>query len=180
MPPILAGILAIYGLIIAVIISNRMREKLPLYTAFMQFGAGVSVGMSGLAAGCVYTYPSVYLHMHMYMQFIHFIIMGWIYSRHLTDKIANSFAIGIIGDVGVRGIGQQPKLFVGMILILIFAEVLGEFCPSLICRNRILCSYMCRTINFIYVNVLVCVGLYGMIVALLMITQSTTEVGQCL
>ncbi len=36
-----------------------------------------------------------------------------------------SFAIGIVGDAGVRGTAQQPRLFVGMILILIFAEVLG-------------------------------------------------------
>lgn len=35
------------------------------------------------------------------------------------------FAIGIVGDAGVRGTAQQPRLFVGMILILIFAEVLG-------------------------------------------------------
>jgi V-type H+-transporting ATPase proteolipid subunit len=51
MPPILAGILSIYGLIIAVLISNSVREKLPLYTAFLLFGAGLSVGMCGLAAG---------------------------------------------------------------------------------------------------------------------------------
>ena len=38
-----------------------------------------------------------------------------------------SFAIGIVGDAGVRGSAQQPRLYVGMILILIFAEVLGEF-----------------------------------------------------
>lgn len=37
-----------------------------------------------------------------------------------------SFAIGIVGDAGVRGTAQQPRLFVGMILILIFAEVLGK------------------------------------------------------
>lgn len=36
------------------------------------------------------------------------------------------FAIGIVGDAGVRGTAQQPRLFVGMILILIFAEVLGQ------------------------------------------------------
>lgn len=41
-----------------------------------------------------------------------------------------SFAIGIVGDAGVRGTAQQPRLFVGMILILIFAEVLGEYLPS--------------------------------------------------
>ena len=40
--------------------------------------------------------------------------------------LAAGFAIGIVGDAGVRGTAQQPRLFVGMILILIFAEVLGE------------------------------------------------------
>jgi V-type H+-transporting ATPase proteolipid subunit len=33
------------------------------------------------------------------------------------------YAIGIVGDAGVRGTAQQPRLFVGMILILIFSEV---------------------------------------------------------
>lgn len=56
--------------------------------SFLQLGAGLSVGFSGLAAG---------------------------------------FAIGIVGDSGVRGTAQQPRLFVGMILILIFAEVLGLY-----------------------------------------------------
>lgn len=40
--------------------------------------------------------------------------------------LSAGFAIGIVGDAGVRGTAQQPRLFVGMILILIFAEVLGE------------------------------------------------------
>lgn len=30
---------------------------------------------------------------------------------------------GIAGDSGVRGTGQQPRIFVAMILILIFSEV---------------------------------------------------------
>lgn len=63
-------------------------ESYPLYKGFIDLGAGLSVGLSGLAAG---------------------------------------FAIGIVGDSGVRGTAQQPKLFVGMILILIFAEVLGLY-----------------------------------------------------
>lgn len=41
--------------------------------------------------------------------------------------LAAGFAIGIVGDCGVRGTAQQPRLFVGMILILIFAEVLGLY-----------------------------------------------------
>jgi V-type H+-transporting ATPase proteolipid subunit len=58
------------------------------YRSFHHLGAGLSVGLSGLAAG---------------------------------------FAIGIVGDAGVRGTAQQPRLYVGMILILIFAEVLGLY-----------------------------------------------------
>ncbi|KAE8355168.1 hypothetical protein BDV28DRAFT_155575 [Aspergillus coremiiformis] len=41
--------------------------------------------------------------------------------------LAAGFAIGIVGDAGVRGTAQQPRLYVGMILILIFAEVLGLY-----------------------------------------------------
>lgn len=84
----MAGIIGIYGLVVSVLISDGLKQHLPLYTSFIQFGAGLSVGLAGLAAG---------------------------------------FAIGIVGDAGVRGTAQQPRLFVGMILILIFAEVLGMF-----------------------------------------------------
>ena len=85
-PVIMAGIIAIYGLVVSVLISNDLTQKTSLFAGFIQLGAGLSVGLSGLAAG---------------------------------------FAIGIVGDAGVRGTAQQPRLFVGMILILIFAEVLG-------------------------------------------------------
>mmetsp|Transcript_91778 Transcript_91778/g.163346 ORF Transcript_91778/g.163346 Transcript_91778/m.163346 type:complete len:178 (+) Transcript_91778:50-583(+) len=43
------------------------------------------------------------------------------------SSLAAGMAIGIVGDAGVRGVAQQPKLFVGMILILIFAEALGLY-----------------------------------------------------
>ena len=87
-PVIMAGIIAIYGLVVSVLISNDLSQNQSLFTGFIQLGAGLSVGLAGLAAG---------------------------------------FAIGIVGDAGVRGTAQQPRLFVGMILILIFAEVLGKF-----------------------------------------------------
>jgi len=86
MPPIMAGIVAIYGLVISVLIANRLQEKSALHTNFLFLGAGLSVGICGMVAG---------------------------------------FSIGIVGDVGVRGATQQPKLYVGMILIMVFAEVLG-------------------------------------------------------
>ncbi|UJR36787.1 hypothetical protein I4U23_029500 [Adineta vaga] len=88
-PVVMAGIIAIYGLVVAVLIANNITgDNYGLYKAFLQLGAGLSVGLSGLAAG---------------------------------------FAVGIVGDAGVRGTAQQPRLYVGMILILIFAEVLGLY-----------------------------------------------------
>uniref|UniRef100_A0A2K6SPA2 V-type proton ATPase proteolipid subunit n=1 Tax=Saimiri boliviensis boliviensis TaxID=39432 RepID=A0A2K6SPA2_SAIBB len=76
-PVVMAGIIAIYGLVVAVLIANSLNDDISLYRSFLQLGAGLSMGLSGLTAG---------------------------------------FAIGI-----------QPRLFVGMILILIFAEVLGLY-----------------------------------------------------
>merc|ERR1712055_1246414 len=89
-PVVMAGILAIYGLVVAALIANDIgpAPEYTLFKSFVHLGAGLSVGLSGLAAG---------------------------------------FAIGIVGDAGVRGTAQQPKLYVGMILILIFAEVLGLY-----------------------------------------------------
>ena len=41
--------------------------------------------------------------------------------------LAAGMAIGVVGDAGVRANAQQPKLFVGMILILIFAEAVALY-----------------------------------------------------
>ena len=41
--------------------------------------------------------------------------------------LASGYAIGIVGDEGVRQFMHQPCLFVGIVLILIFAEVLGLY-----------------------------------------------------
>jgi len=90
-PVVMAGILGIYGVVVAVLIAGQLEAagpKYDLYRGFIHLGAGLSVGLSGLAAG---------------------------------------YAIGIVGDAGVRGTAQQPRLFVGMLLILIFAEVLGLY-----------------------------------------------------
>lgn len=43
------------------------------------------------------------------------------------SALAAGLAIGIVGDAGVRAVAQQPRLFVGMILILIFAEALALY-----------------------------------------------------
>merc|ERR1719153_1436161 len=89
-PVVMAGVLGIYGLITAVIINGKIDNpaEYSAYTGYAHLGAGLTVGMSSLAAG---------------------------------------LAIGIVGDAGVRANAQQPRLFVGMILILIFAEALGLY-----------------------------------------------------
>jgi V-type H+-transporting ATPase proteolipid subunit len=87
-PIIMAGIVAIYGVVVAVLISQKTKGATSIMEDFINLGAGLAVGLSGLSAG---------------------------------------MAIGIVGDAGVRGTAQQPKLYVGMILILIFAEVLGLY-----------------------------------------------------
>ena len=50
-----------------------------------------------------------------------------IFKNFCYSGLAAGMAIGIVGDAGVRAVGQQEKLFVGMILILIFAEALGLY-----------------------------------------------------
>ncbi len=47
----MAQIISIYGLVASVIISNNLIEKMALHTAFLQLGAGLAVGLCGLAAG---------------------------------------------------------------------------------------------------------------------------------
>lgn len=41
--------------------------------------------------------------------------------------LASGYAIGVVGDEGVRQFMHQQRLFVGIVLILIFAEVLGLY-----------------------------------------------------
>ena len=42
-------------------------------------------------------------------------------------SLAAGVAIGIVGDKGARAVAQNEKIFVGMLLILIFAEAIGLF-----------------------------------------------------
>ena len=88
-PVIMAGILGIYGLIVAVILNQNIKsEKYNPYTGWKHFASGLCCGLSSLGAG---------------------------------------IAIGIAGDAGVRALGQQDRIFVGMMLILIFSEALGLY-----------------------------------------------------
>ncbi|KAM7541158.1 hypothetical protein Aperf_G00000036721 [Anoplocephala perfoliata] len=87
-PVIMAGIVAVYGLVVSVIISAKIGIDCTMERSLNYFGAGISCGLCGLGAG---------------------------------------YAIGIVGDAGVRAISKENRVFVAMILILIFAEVLGLY-----------------------------------------------------
>merc|ERR1711981_491191 len=90
-PVVMAGVIGIYGLIVAVLLGTGMKDKPYQYSSLQGYGAlaaGLCCGLAGLAAG---------------------------------------IAIGIVGDAGVRATARQSKLFVGVILILIFAEALGLY-----------------------------------------------------
>jgi V-type H+-transporting ATPase 16kDa proteolipid subunit len=47
----MAGIIGIYGLVVSVLISDNLKQQLALFTSFIQLGAGLAVGLAGLAAG---------------------------------------------------------------------------------------------------------------------------------
>ncbi|BCS04135.1 H(+)-transporting V0 sector ATPase subunit c [Aspergillus luchuensis] len=49
----MAGILGIYGLVVSVLIANNLAQEMALYTSLLQLGAGLAVGLCGLAAGQV-------------------------------------------------------------------------------------------------------------------------------
>merc|ERR1719362_409502 len=88
-PVVMAGILGIYGLIVSVILQQRVTAtNYTYYLGYKHLASGICCGLSSLAAG---------------------------------------IAIGVVGDAGVRALGQQDKIFVGMMLILIFAEALGLY-----------------------------------------------------
>ena len=99
-PVIMAGVLGIYGLIVSVILIQKIHlpqsigdgkyvNKYAPKNGFAHLAAGLCCGLSCLGAG---------------------------------------YAIGLVGDVGARAAGyNQNQVYVGLILILIFAEALGLY-----------------------------------------------------
>jgi V-type H+-transporting ATPase proteolipid subunit len=88
-PVIMAGILGIYGLIVAIVVQQKIvSNNYSAYMGYAHLAAGLACGLSSLGAG---------------------------------------FAIGIVGDSGVRANGQMPRLYVPMVIMLIFGEALGLY-----------------------------------------------------
>ena len=103
-PVVMAGILGIYGMIVAVIIVQK--SKL----------ANLFSSRNIIQSQCCLC--PFGLRVVLWIQLI---------SKNLFNIQAAGLAIGIVGDAGVRANAQQDKIFVGMILILIFGEALALY-----------------------------------------------------
>ena len=104
LPVIMAGILGIYGLIASIIMVYSSTG--PPFLSSIVYPVN--------AAGTHYTSYSGYGHLAAGL------------SCGLSC-LAAGLSIGIAGDAGVRACGQQEKIFVGMILMLIFGEALALY-----------------------------------------------------
>ena len=104
LPVIMAGILGIYGLIASIIMVYS--SSCSRFVSFVVYPVN--------AAGTHYTSYSGYGHLAAGL------------SCGLSC-LAAGLSIGIAGDAGVRACGQQEKIFVGMILMLIFGEALALY-----------------------------------------------------
>jgi len=161
-PVVMAGIIAIYGVVVAVLIAGQLKPA-PEYTLYKyvkksrQMTTFVYILLSEIRNALrisrifcrFWNWPknlvklqSLFTFYGMPQQFPGFFagFENWPFLFdfrgfvHLgaglavgLSGLAAGYAIGIVGDAGVRGTAQQPRLFVGMILILIFAEVLGLY-----------------------------------------------------
>merc|ERR1712028_37599 len=115
-PVVMAGVLGIYGLIVAVLLASGIKAdgaySYSSYSGFSALSARSCCGLAGLSAG---------------------------------------IAIGIVGDAGVRANARQPKLFVGVILILIFAEALGLYgliVALILSSNQMTCEDISSTVCY--------------------------------
>ena len=105
----MAGILGIYGMIVAVIITQK--SKINIKKIIYSPQRNRIYTRLGIRPFCCW-------FVMWFQQF------SKIYNFILK---AAGYAIGMVGDCGVRCNALQDKIFVGMILILIFAEALGLY-----------------------------------------------------
>ncbi|KAJ6455418.1 hypothetical protein C8R45DRAFT_592699 [Mycena sanguinolenta] len=102
-PVVMAGIIAIYGLVVSVLITSDLSLQMSLAQGFIQLGAGLAVGLAGLSAGFAIG------------------IVGDAGVRGTAQQ--PRLFVGM-----VRLVYHSPRLLTcPQILILIFAEVLGLY-----------------------------------------------------
>lgn len=127
-PVVMAGVIGIYGLIVAVILAGNIPmpqvgtrvNVYSIYTGMAHLAAGLCCGLSGLAAGgCIgivgdYGVRSVgYRTSNISVVFSH------------GDKGGGGGGMDSEEDGGGGGSGDENKLFVGMLIMLIFSEALA-------------------------------------------------------
>ena len=113
-PVVMAGVLGIYGLIVAVIIGGQIGQPVAQTWSGGTLEPKYSAGAALMTTGAKYSSFAGFAHLAAGL------CCG-------LSGLAAGMAIGVVGDAGVRAVGQQEKLFVIMILILIFAEALGLY-----------------------------------------------------
>lgn len=122
-PVVMAGVIGIYGLIIAVILGGNIpsptvgtRENVySIYTGMAHLCAGLCCGLSGLAAGgCIGIIGDYGVRSVGYRTSNISVVFS-------TDKGSGFDA----DDEAAGGGGDENKLFVGMLIMLIFSEALA-------------------------------------------------------
>jgi len=137
----MSGIIAVYSLVIAVLIAEDMRPPnknegsayslfkyviSPLHSILFRITPIIhDVRRTGADQ---YGYNSGFMH------------LGCGIAVGMTG-LAAGYCIGVVGDKGVRAYMEQSRVFVGMVLILIFGEVLGlyGYVFVTVCSAQVLC-----------------------------------------
>lgn len=97
-PVVMAGVIGIYGLIVSVLLASNIDQ--PVEQNGVEINVyGWDVGFKNFAAG---------------------LAVG-------VSGLGAGYAIGEVGDLGVKMVGLESRLFVGLILILIFAEAVALY-----------------------------------------------------
>ena len=148
-PIVMAGILGIYGLIVAVIIQGGGEFLITIFQCFFlclrscSFSSLVFLTFASLFFFSFFRHPPFSFpppsfsflptaaQIPAMTNYNEAMNQGYkLFAAGLCcglSCLAAGFAIGITGDAGVRAVGQQNLMYVGVILVLIFGEALGLF-----------------------------------------------------
>lgn len=131
-PVVMAGVIGIYGLIVAVILAesipkpNLKRENLySVYTAMAHLSAGLCTGISGLVAGGCIGIVGDYGVRAVGYRASNISLFPGSSEKSGYSSIPDSDEGG--GGQEVSGTEDQNKLFVGMLIMLIFSEALALY-----------------------------------------------------
>jgi len=144
-PIVMAGVIGIYGLIVAVILSqsisspmNSRQTSYSVYTSMGHLAAGLCCGASGLAAGCCIgiigdtSIRNIGYRASSIGAFPSTTPGGTEYADHHHSEQTDDDGRGLLS--ASKGVEEEPsfaedqnKLFVGMLIMLIFSEALALY-----------------------------------------------------